>query len=85
MAGADYLKCEVCAERLMYEPDRDPEILVVCPECYEKSEVKVNKLKSLLIMCLHGSCTCGAKTPEIEFHKHKCNYRIIKEVLCESS
>ena len=36
MAGADYLKCEICGERIMFEPDRDEDIKVVCMECYGK-------------------------------------------------
>ena len=37
MAGADYLKCEVCGERIMFEPDRDEDIKVVCMECYKNA------------------------------------------------
>ena len=47
MAGADYLKCEICAERIMFEPDADPEIKVVCMDCYHKATISApgNKAK----------------------------------------
>lgn len=36
MAGMDYLKCENCGVRIMYEPERDPSIKVICLDCYNK-------------------------------------------------
>lgn len=37
MAGFDYLSCEICGCRIMYEPDADPDIKVVCMDCYLKA------------------------------------------------
>jgi len=48
MAGMDYLKCEICGIRIMYEPDRDPDIKVVCMACYNKNTANAN-------------CTCNTK------------------------
>jgi len=54
MAGADYLKCEICGERIMYEPERDPEIKVVCMACYAGVKSDIPALKLLENHLLHG-------------------------------
>lgn len=48
MAGADYLKCEVCGARIMYEPDRDPGIKVVCVGCYAGMGYELKLYKAAL-------------------------------------
>ena len=35
MAGADYLKCEICGDRIMFEPDADPDIKEEMLRCLE--------------------------------------------------
>lgn len=50
MAGMDYAHCEVCHERLMYDPDnwfRENEI--VCKKCYDKAMNKIKKYEKILM------------------------------------
>ena len=47
MAGADYIKCENCAERLIYLPEGSVN-KVYCAKCYKRIEKKYKKLKKAL-------------------------------------
>lgn len=46
MAGWDYVKCEECGERLLYDGDgRLSDLKLTCEHCVKKLKKKIEKLK----------------------------------------
>ena len=72
MSGMDYIKCENCAERLMFIGEHE-HITIYCKTCYKELQAEIEKLKEVIegyashrpnckVNCaedLSGVCDCG--------------------------
>ena len=50
MAGADYVTCDACGQKVFYSPDRGLEEVsqVYCDKCYNKLKKRLEKLLKIM-------------------------------------